>query len=832
MRHWAVLTLACSLAAMPAKAEIRSADMGGWGEAWGDDVAVDSAPARYNPTQAAPAQPLPIPPAPAFTAPSARVMNGGWGEAWGDDPAPQPVAAISATPVSEPPTTAPAPAPTQAPAPEIQPNDDDDDPSADPIHMTADQVVHDRELGIVTAQGRVEIVQRGRTLVAENVSYNLRDDVISAAGNVTLVEPTGEVLFSEYFELTGDLREGVAREIRMLLADRSRLRGASAQRAAGTRTDIEQGAYTACEPCENNPDAGPLWEAKAERITHDQETKTVEYRNAWIELGGVPILYTPYLSHPDPTVKRKSGFLAPTPGMSSNLGANVTVPYFWAIDDQQDMTFRPRFMVPNTGTSSNKKTSDSALKYVVLDGEHRWAGRVGQTRTAASLTEDRRSNDLRGHVNATGRFDVTDTWRTGYQIQRVTDDSYLRRYGYAVPGDRPWLTTRPYVEGFGGRNYAMMEGFAFQGLRPEDQDDRAPVVLPHALFSHVGTPRAGGGYFSLDGDALAYARPEGTDAGRLITRAAWNQPYVSPLGDLYTLTTSLRADGYHVRDYDHAGNSDRGSTSAGRAIPQMSLNWRMPFVNSSTKLPQVIEPMAMIAASPIAQNPDRIPNEDSLDFELDEINVMRPNRLPGYDRVEGGLRGAYGLRWSAYPWTGGYLNAQAAQGWRAKADSTFAPHSGFADNLSDYLGRVDFSPTGNVSLLNRVRLDKNTLAVRRQETTVAVGPPLLQLAASYVKLEAAGTTEQTLLPRREYVGYSASSRVSRYWSLMAGASHDLTDSDGLLNIHGEVTYSDECFAFVTRAQQYYATEASGLDGFDITFNIVFKTLAEVPLNAF
>lgn len=771
------------VAAMPAKADMRSADIGGWADAWGDDVAIESAAPRLIPVQAnnypAPVTPVPV---------------------------------------------AAAPAPDMTPAQAA-----DDDTLGGPIHMTADQVVHDRELGIVSAQGRVEIVQRGRTLVADNVSYNLRDDVISAAGNVTLVEPTGEVMFTEYFQLTGDFREGVAREIRLLLADRSRLKGASAQRVAGSRTDVEQGAYTACEPCASNPEGRPLWEAKAQRVTHDQDSKTIEYRNAWIELGGVPVLYTPYLSHPDPTVKRQSGFLAPTPGVSKSLGANATIPYFWAIDDQQDFTFSPRFVFPDSGltSTSTKKSGDSPLQYVVLAGEHRWAGRVGQTRTAASLTEDRRTNDMRGHVNAVGRFDVTDKWRTGYQVQRVTDDTYLRRYGYTIPGNRPWLTSRPYLEGFGQQNYALMEGFAFQGLRPDDEDDRAPLVLPHAMFSHVGTPRANGGYFSMDADALAYVRPEGTDAGRLVTRAAWTQPYVSPLGDLYSLTTSLRADGYHARDLD-----GRHTANTGRAIPQVALNWRLPFVNSSTTLPQVIEPLAMVAASPVGNNSERIPNEDSIDFELDEINVLRPNRLPGYDRVEGGLRGAYGLRWSAYPPRGGYLNAQVAQGWRANSDSTFAPHSGFHESLSDYLGRVDFSPTGNLHLLNRVRLDKDSLEIRRQETSVSVGPAILRLSGSYIQLERGGIEDETLLPRRQYLAYTASSALSRYWSLLAGASHDLTDGGGLLNVHGTLTYSDECFAFVTNVRQYYMNERSGVDGFDITFNIVFKTLGEVPFSAF
>src|SRR5690606_2763831 len=143
--------------------------------------------------------------------------------------------------------------------------------------------------------GRVEIVQDTRMLVADQVSYNLKQDLVAASGNVTLAEPGGETLFTDYMELTGDLKEGVAQQIRAVLADNSRMAAASATRVGGDRTDFEDASYTACEPCRNKPDSRPLWEAKAKRITHNQAEHTIEYRDVWMELGGVPVLYTPYL---------------------------------------------------------------------------------------------------------------------------------------------------------------------------------------------------------------------------------------------------------------------------------------------------------------------------------------------------------------------------------------------------------------------------------------------------------------------------------------------------------------------------------------------------------
>jgi LPS-assembly protein len=809
-------------------------DSGGWGQAWGEEITPAPVRPRAVPavTPALPAGPV-ASPAPATPRTGAGDIRG-WGDAWEDgDTVAAPVRTVRPTGPGLVPSSSPSPKPasampeTAAPGKAVAENEDADEP----VHLTADQIIHDRELGIVTAKGRVEVSQNGRTLITDTLSYNLKQDVMSAAGNVTLMEPQGDTIFAEYFELTGDMKDGVGKELRMLLSDRSRLAAASGSRVGGNRTDFDKAVYTACEPCRNKPDQRPLWEAKAARITHDQAEQVIEYRDAWIELAGIPVAYTPYLSHPDPTVKRKTGFLTATPGLSSNLGANITTPYFWAIADNQDITFSPRFLFPVSTVTKTPDTlesaQDSALQRVVMAGEHRWRGRTGEARTAASFTQDRRTALNRGHIDAEGRFDLDDSWRAGYQVQRASDGTYNSLYGYPINSSRPWLTTRPYLEGFGRRNYAMVEAMSFQGLRSQDEDEVSPLVLPHATFSHLSHPDSKGGYWSFDSDALAYSRQEGVSSRRVSSQMAWNRPFRGKRGDLTDLSVSMRGDGYHS---DHLGES-QGSASAGRVIPQVAANWRFPFIRPSATLPQIIEPRLMFAASPNGGNPRKIPNEDSLDTELDEISIMRANRLPGIDRVEGGIRGAYGLRWSAHPRRLGYVSAQLAQGWRAHPDSTYGKDSGFQDVLSDYVGRIDYAPTGNIAFLNRIRLDKDTGEIRRNENSLSVGSPLLRAAVSYLRFDSYGVGDVSL-PGRQALAYSLTSQMTRYWALMGSASHDLSDGAGPLGWMARLTYSDECFAFVTNMRRFYTHDRDMLAGYELTLNIVFKTLGDVPFNVF
>ena len=151
---------------------------------------------------------------------------------------------------------------------------------------------------------------------------------MEAEGNVALADPSGDTLFADRVVLTGDLRAGVAEQLRARLADDSLIAAAGGRRTGGVRTEFERAVYSPCPLCPNS-DRPPLWQITARKVTHDQETHDVTYRDAFFELAGVPIFYTPYFTHPDPSVKRRSGFLAPSFGNSGELGLSVQPIYYF-----------------------------------------------------------------------------------------------------------------------------------------------------------------------------------------------------------------------------------------------------------------------------------------------------------------------------------------------------------------------------------------------------------------------------------------------------------------------------------------------------------------------
>jgi LPS-assembly protein len=177
--------------------------------------------------------------------------------------------------------------------------------------VQADQIKYDYPNNSVAAVGNVQIYYRGSTIEADEVDYDQKEKRLVAKGNARLTEPDGKITYGQVIDLTDDYRDGFVDSLRVEGADDTRFAAERADRAQGNFTVLENGVYTACEPCQNDPAKPPLWQVKAARIIHDQGEKMLYFESATVDFFGLPVAYFPFMSAPDPTVKRKSGFLFP-----------------------------------------------------------------------------------------------------------------------------------------------------------------------------------------------------------------------------------------------------------------------------------------------------------------------------------------------------------------------------------------------------------------------------------------------------------------------------------------------------------------------------------------
>ena len=206
--------------------------------------------------------------------------------------------------------------------------------------VQANEINYDYNNKRVAAVGNVQIYYGGSTLEADKVIYDQTTKRLHAEGNVRLTEVDGKVTYGQIMDLSDDYRDGFVDSLRLDAPDQTRMAAARAERSSGNYTVFHSGVYTACAPCRDDPKKPPLWQVKAARIIHDQNEKMIYFEDARLEFWGHPIAYLPYFSTPDPTVKRKTGFLVPSISSSSKYGMALEVPYYWALAPDYDVTCR------------------------------------------------------------------------------------------------------------------------------------------------------------------------------------------------------------------------------------------------------------------------------------------------------------------------------------------------------------------------------------------------------------------------------------------------------------------------------------------------------------
>ena len=725
----------------------------------------------------------------------------------------------------------------------------------------ADEVEYDNEHSLTIAKGHVEISQGTQILLADVVTYNERTDTVTASGHVSLMTEDGQVLFADFMELRDSMNNAFAHDVRMLMNDRSRLVANAARRTNGNHLDLRKVVYSPCDLCESDPSKPPAWQLKANQVTDDKDLKKLEFRDAVMEIDGWPIFYTPYLVTPEPSVKRASGFLTPSFGNSNTLGFHFGVPYFQTLGNDADVTIYPRF--------TTKAGTDVAGEYRqrFSNGEFDGIGSIDYSNVGFGADPDLKS-DWRWHVNAAGTWDIDDVYRTGFVAQRVSDQTYLLRFNFP----NPILATeisRLFVEGFPDNGSFDANAYLFQPLTPGLGDATQPIVLPVINRDWQFKPDSVGGTLNFNANLLDIGREVGTQTRRLSATAGWDRSFRDGLGSEYKFQVTLRGDAYSVGSLSNISNPDLPSAYfsqngappslrvpydffATRLFPQMGLTWDYPIVKHTDRFDLVVQPTVATFIGPSGGNSHRIPDEDSLGYQFRDTDLFRADRMQGYDLLDTGQRVDYGLKLGAYDKAGGSYRLLVGQSYRAEPNTFVPPDSGMDERMSDIVGRATLSPNAYLDLIYRFRLDKSTLANRSQEVGLSAGPGNLKLNASFLLIPAEQPSQLITVPgsgntilygKREQTTLSLNAKLTRYWSLVASETLNLTNATNIVN--GTVTpqanstslqaslqavYQDECMGFIATVSQSGIRNGDITPGYTVLFSLVFKNIGEIGAN--
>ncbi len=640
----------------------------------------------------------------------------------------------------------PAPAFAQSTPPKSNP------PAAGPakpkMFIEADELVDNKDDHTVTAKGNARIYYKNRILQADRVIYNRVTNRVYAEGHATLTEPDGTILHSDHFDLTQDFADGFIQSLRAETPDKTYLSAPRAERSANNITVYEKGTYTACASCAANPDKPPLWRVRAMRIVHNQDEQMVYYSNAWLEFVGIPVAYFPFLSSPDPTVKRKSGILIPTVIQNNYLGYGFTLPIFWALAPNYDVTLTPTYFTRQGffGDAYFRHRLDSGAYYVRANGI--FPQNPGDFPAAPYGAGDRK---FRGEIESSGNFLLAPHWNAGWAFTVMTDKWYYTDYKVPIQNTSSYyvtdLTSTAYLTGQSERSYFDLRGFYFEGLTSHDftaqNTTAAPVIdynrtfdidpaKTHGVggevtldFNFSNVTAAAANYesvgahqydaaFGLYDICTSYTpgktssncllRGIGGDYSRVTADVSWKRKYIDQLGDVWTPFAFARVNGQVLdlntsNSYTFASASGTSTISNasqtnfgvnsgayGYAMPGVGLEWRYPLITKAPFGSFEAEPVAQIIARPNSVLGNVSPvNMDAQSLVFDTTNLFAWNKNSGYDLFETGVRANYGGE-ATYRFTnGGYANAMVGQSAQVAGTNSYATYNAANIGLSSGL---------------------------------------------------------------------------------------------------------------------------------------------------
>lgn len=374
--------------------------------------------------------------------------------------------------------------------------------------VDAREIQYDRDRDRVSAIGNVQIYYQGRVLEADRVTYDRKTKRVFAQGNARLTETDGTKTFGDRFELTDDFKDGFIDSLRVTTAENTRLSAARGERTGGEQTVLDKATYTACEACKEAPEKPPLWQVKAARIIHNNSEQRIYYENASLEFWGVPVAWFPFFSSPDPSVRRQSGVLAPRFINKTRLGTGVSVPLYWAIAPNYDLTFTPTYL------SRQGFFGDLLFRHRLAHGSYniRVNGIFQQNPGAFPIQPyaGAGAKEFRGSIESRGKFYLNEKWTFGWDAAFATDKHYFTDYKIKPSTLSTLFLTESisqvYLRGRGERSWFDVSAYRFQGLHVTDWQKQIETVTPAYDFDRRFTPSTIGGELRISANGALIKR--------------------------------------------------------------------------------------------------------------------------------------------------------------------------------------------------------------------------------------------------------------------------------------------------------------------------------------
>ena len=476
------------------------------------------------------------------------------------------------------------------------------------------------------------------------------------------------------------------------LDNQPRLRGNAIFLSKGS-TIIKKGVFTTCK----KTDDCPPWEISSDKITHDKTKKIIHYDNAWLKVYDVPILYFPKFFHPDPTVKRQSGFLIPTYNESTTHGGHISMPYFKVIRDNIDLTFSPRFY------TDDKALLQTEYRHLTKNSNHILDFSIKNSNPVKlNLKESQSETHFFSNSSFKLNFDYFDLSKVDLKIQQTSSDSYLKKYKLKsdLIESTSDLHSKINFEATKDSSELNIIAEVFEDLT-KNKSDRYEYILPSYSYSKNIYEDLFNG--NLIFSSLGYNRIYNTNVNKKVAVNDFNYKsnYVTNsagfISNYEILFKNFNSDSKNSNDYKNKIESNI----------QALINYEIkyPLKKNGKKFNSILSPIISARYSP-----NQNKNLSESDRLIDYNNIFSINRIGSDENVEGGQSITIGNEYKIYEKENDQkeiFSLNLATMFRDEEDTKLPESSTLGKEKSDIIGGMKFKTNQFIDLSYNFSLDSD-----------------------------------------------------------------------------------------------------------------------------
>ena len=443
---------------------------------------------------------------------------------------------------------------------------------------------------------------------------------------------------------------------------------------------IKKGVFTTCKI---KKDDCPPWQFKSEEILHDKNRKTIYYKNAWLEIYDKPVFYFPKFFHPDPTVKRQSGFLAPRFESSSSLGDSVSVPYYKVISDNKDLTFSPKIYGTNEGLFQNEYRQQNKNSSHILD---------------FSLKKDNNSSKSHFFSRTLANLNLSyfQNSELEFNIETTSDDNYLKSHKIksSITNNNSLLNSFLLFKGNKEDLYLEAKIEAYEDLTKEKSSDKYQYLLPSFELSKSfkkNLTLISNGY-QKNYDTNVYEKVLINDLKYSSVPRINSNGFVNKIN---VLLKNVTTESENSNEYSESFRSQ----NFGSLLYDISY----PMKKDGSKFDSFLTGKASFMYSP-----NKNKNLKNLDRKIDIKNIFSQNRIRLNNSVEGGQSITFGGEYELIDKkNNSILTAGLASVLRDVSDSKLPTKSTINNKSSDFIGSLDIKPNNNFNIAYNFSVDND-----------------------------------------------------------------------------------------------------------------------------